>query len=69
VIVLSLIQSALTLGGILLPGKLVTQVPLKSFGSNAFKRRTEPERGFRFRVQRLLEPNGKFAFSVQRERP
>ncbi|KAJ7025284.1 hypothetical protein C8F04DRAFT_1191632 [Mycena alexandri] len=34
-------------------------------GSNAFERRTEPECGFRFGVQQMLEPNPAFAFSVR----
>ncbi|KAJ7033037.1 hypothetical protein C8F04DRAFT_1184509 [Mycena alexandri] len=33
--------------------------------SNAFERRTEPERGFRFCVRVMPEPNLAFAFGVQ----
>ncbi|KAJ7017940.1 hypothetical protein C8F04DRAFT_1199665 [Mycena alexandri] len=34
-------------------------------GSNVFERRTEPERGFRFIVRVMPEPNLAFAFGVQ----
>ncbi|KAJ7278310.1 hypothetical protein C8J57DRAFT_1222168 [Mycena rebaudengoi] len=34
-------------------------------GSNAFERRTEPERVFRFKVRELPEPNAAFRFGVQ----
>ena len=47
---------------------LFTFTFIEFFGSNAFKRRTKPEHGFRFKVWELLEPDARFRFGVQSKR-